>query len=156
MSIEIQVSDQLADSGWDEFVAANRFSQHEQTSGFANSRKQVFRVFRVLLLDENEIVGGAQILVLPTPFGNIAEIRHGPLFRDESVDQIRIFITALEKEAKRRNIAKVKIFSMGCNTFVEQTLRELNFQPAESEDSLGATTIVDLTLSEDEILARMK
>ncbi len=156
MTIEIKVSDQLEDIEWDNFVAKTPFCHHEQISGFAKSRAKVYKVFRILLFDGHEIVGGSQIFILQTRIGKVAEIRHGPIFREVTTEWVNKFIEALSREAKKRNIIKVKVLTVGCDEVIEEALKRNQFVPSEFRSSIGSTSLVDITLAEDELLSRVK
>jgi len=106
--LEIKISEKQQDPEWDNFVVSNLYCQHEQTSGFASTRMHIYGMFRILLFNGNQIIGGSQILYLPTPFGNVAEIRHGPIFIENSAKLINKFFNALEDEIKKETLSKLK------------------------------------------------
>lgn len=156
MTARVKVTNTIDDEVWDEFVAQNSFSQHEQTSGFARTRSKYYDCFRIKLLEGVDIVGGAQILVMNTRIGRVAELRHGPLFTDPTEAVSQLFCEELESFAKQNNVSRVRLMRMGGEEIVGRTLESQNFQPSEKRFSIGATSLVDIDRSDEDILAGCK
>jgi len=95
--------------------------------------------------------------VAPFPFA-ILYVPKGPIFDHADRDNLTIVLDELERLARRERAIFVKIDPdvPRENTEVQRLLQERGWRPSAEQIQFRNTLISDLTLSEEELLARMK
>lgn len=143
---------------WDEFVKQQPTAHVLQLGGWGElKRKYGWQVERVALVQtENEIVAGAQLLFrdLPLGLGSMAYLPMGPYVTDES--QWEPLWDAIERRAiKFRGSAFLKwepgIFRDG----QQPDFTRWKFKPSPQTVQPPRTIIIDISGTDDEIMARM-
>ncbi len=115
---------------------------------------------RLTLSDSGKVVGVGQFLVRRTPFvgGHVMYCPKGPWIPWDDEDAVRTFFKGVVTVAKREKAHTVKIEPevLEKNEQVKGVLKDLGFRKARYDLQFKTTMVVDLTPSEDEMLARMK
>jgi len=140
---------------WDEFVQAHEVGHHVQSTPWARFQAtRGWTPLRLVFREGGSIVGLAQVLVRRLPFfGSIAYLDHGPLV-DEERPQL---VEATVKELQHLAADQVRMLIVQPATArVADAMAAAGFLDADLGISLAATVQVDLSHSEDELLARMK
>lgn len=113
---------------------------------------------RVAARRKGQVVAGAQILFRPLPIGigSIAYLPKGPLVDWNDLDQCRYVLSLCEEVARSGHAIFLKVEPDLPDTPETATLMErLGLQPSQQSVQPRRTLIVDLSVSEEELLARM-
>ncbi|MCF7836120.1 aminoacyltransferase [Candidatus Gracilibacteria bacterium] len=141
------------------FIVAQKFLPIQQTPTWAKFQKSLgIESLRFAVFDVDEIVAFVQIFVKKLPFGlTKMEVPRGPLFAESAAGSYRLaeisnlLLTEIQKVAHSKNAVFARFdFQKDCEIDSPklQTVREENFPLA--------TIRLDLSLSEEEILAAMQ
>jgi lipid II:glycine glycyltransferase (peptidoglycan interpeptide bridge formation enzyme) len=144
-----------ADAEWDAVVAAVG-GRHAQTTAWARVKAATeWRAERVEVRQHGRIVAGAQVLTRRLPLlGRLGYLDGGPVVVDPTaVGAVVDALVALCRRAHIRNL--VVDLPEGSEAMVEPLLRR-GFVPSQVKTALAATLVVDLTRSEEAILAGMR
>ena len=144
-----------ADAEWDAVVEAVG-GRHAQTTAWARVKAATeWRAERVEVRQHGRIVAGAQVLTRRLPLlGRLGYLDGGPVVVDPTaVGAVVDALVALCRRAHIRNL--VVDLPEGSEAMVEPLLRR-GFVPSQVKTALAATLVVDLTLSEEVILAGMR
>jgi lipid II:glycine glycyltransferase (peptidoglycan interpeptide bridge formation enzyme) len=152
------------DAEWDHFVTTHDRGSLLQTTAWARLKNRFgWRSHRVWLKLEGQLVAGAQILVRSTAFGliRVAYIPHGPIVDWQDEDQVGILLNQIDHAAFEQGAGFLKMEpllwhrEMAAGDWDELCSRH-SCIPDTDTIQPPRTVVVDLTGSEDEILARMK
>lgn len=154
--MRVLVSGVLQENGWDKFVATHPDGHHVQSTAWANylaARGWETIRFRATIGDE--LVGTAQLAITSVGrLGKVAYLDRGPLLASPSVEVGSVMIKSISEEVRRRGgralVAQPTSFELAT------LMADAGFTPTTLGTRLAATVLVDLTLDEDEILARAK
>ncbi|MBD8043133.1 peptidoglycan bridge formation glycyltransferase FemA/FemB family protein [Arthrobacter sp. Sa2BUA2] len=143
-------------SAWDEYV--NRFNGHpQQLWGWGKTKADHgWRADRLLISDGGEVVGSAQLLIrpLPFPFRALAYIPRGPQGEPGREIQLLDAVAAYAKEAHRAVALTIEPdWGTAAGTTVQ--LPGAGFRHSTNTILIPRTLILDLALSEDDLLAGM-
>lgn len=146
----------VADQEWDDFLSNCDYGHHEQCSRYAVDRSIYgYQCHRVVVKSGGVVVGGAQILVQSTPLGNFAHIQRGPLAVADDPRVLRQVVQALEATARLNAYRSVRVDLFSHQTTARRALEEAGFS-CSSFRSCGLSSVtVPLSLTDDELLARM-
>jgi lipid II:glycine glycyltransferase (peptidoglycan interpeptide bridge formation enzyme) len=144
-----------ADDEWDAVVEAAG-ARHAQTAAWGRVKAATdWRAERVEVRRDGRIVAGAQVLSRRLPvLGRLGYLDGGPVVVDPfAADAVADAVVAQCRRARIRNL--VVDLPEGAEAMVDP-LRRRGFVPSQVKTALAATLVVDLTQSEEEILAAMR
>lgn len=144
-----------SDAAWDAFVA-EAGGRHAQTSGWAQVKRATsWTAERVEVWHGDAIVGGAQVLTRRLPvIGRMGYLDGGPVV-GHSAD-VKEVVDATVALCRRSRVRSLTVDPPeGAQALADQ-MRHTGFIASEVKTALAATLVVDLTKSEDEILAAMR
>jgi peptidoglycan pentaglycine glycine transferase (the first glycine) len=109
-----------------------------------------WRVERLMAYEQGKVVGYGQLLVrpLPWPFKNMTYLPRGPVAEEADREGV---LQALAAYAKKRHSAVVLTVEPDWRTMPQME----GWQPSPNPILMARTLILDLTLSEDELLSHM-
>ena len=148
-----------AQGAWDAFVAQHPAAHFLQTSSWGRLKSRFgWDAQRIAVEDSaHHIIAGAQCLFTRRHGLAMAYVPRGPLVNWDDIDQLIDVRDRLVALARARNAHFLKIEpeleDLPVNRLV---LRQLGFRPSAVAIQPRSTIRVDLTASEDAILARMK
>jgi peptidoglycan pentaglycine glycine transferase (the first glycine) len=152
------------DAEWDAFVSQHPNGSLLQMTNWARLKSRFgWHSQRVWLRRDGQLVAGAQMLVRSAALGifRIAYIPHGPLvdWRDE--EQRSVLLNQIDHAVYQERAGMLKMEPLLWSTEMDQADWRALCQSEEclpDSDTIQPprTLLVDLTASEDEILARMK
>lgn len=144
-----------ADAEWDAVVHAAR-GRHAQTAAWARVKASTdWKAERVEVHRNGAIVAGAQILTRRLPMlGRLGYLDGGPVVVDPAA--VEAVVNAVVGLCRRTRISNLVIDLPEGSESIVDTLRARGFVPSQVKTALAATLVVDLTQSEDEILAGMR
>ena len=159
--VAFQISHQLRDPIWDALLASIPGSHFEQTSGWgAVKARYGWQVLRILASAGGETVGGVQILTRRIGrLGTIGYVARGPVVLPGH-DGLDTLLAAQVSQIARREWWLYCVFDYPYESHAlaaEMADSGYFAHPAGIPPSglLSATSIIDLSPSEDEILTRM-
>jgi lipid II:glycine glycyltransferase (peptidoglycan interpeptide bridge formation enzyme) len=143
---------------WDAFLARTPGGTYAQTSSWAMAKLSAgFRARRFTINKGAVILGGAQMLYRPLPFGGaIGYVPLGPVLSSDDPEIVDVAIANLHRIARQQNIFFLAVQPpRGRHAFARQLL-SLGFSPALLDLAPTASVIIDLSQSLDLILSRMR
>lgn len=146
---------------WDPFVRGHPNNHLLQGSLWGEFKSRFgWEHERVALMDDEEIVAGAQVLYRPLPagLGTLAYVPKGPVVDWEDEDQLKAVVDALGRQARERGAIGITLEPHRLDTSENRERMEgLGFHPSPLGSVQPRRTImVDLTPDEDDILMAMK
>jgi peptidoglycan pentaglycine glycine transferase (the first glycine) len=144
-------------TAWDAFVAAHPRAHLLQTGAWGELKAAFgWAPIRVGLADAGgKLVAGAQILFrrLPLRLGWLAYVPYGPLVDWSDAEQVQALLAAIDRVAQIHSAAFLKIepgFGLDGVDFAAY-----DFAPSPQTVQPPRTVVLDISDSEDDILARM-
>lgn len=152
------------DAEWDAFVAQHPNGSLLQTTNWARLKNRFgWRSQRVWLRRDGRLVAGAQMLVRSAALGliRVAYIPHGPLVDWGDEEQMSVLLNQIDHAAYEERAGMMKMEPLLWSDEMSQEEWRVLCQQQDclaDTDTIQPprTIVIDLTASEDEILARMK
>lgn len=144
---------------WDVFVEAQN-GHILQTSRWGALKRRFGWQDQIISIGENsEIQAGALVLYKRLPLrlpGSLAYIPRGPVIDWRNTSTVQTLMRALDRAARSRGAFALKIEPDELDTpRLREQLAALGFRPSPQAVQPPRTILVDITGTEDEILARM-
>ncbi len=158
INFRIQQTNADEDQKWDDFLAHTQGGSHLQTSKWAQVKIWLgWKVIRVVATKENNIIGGAQVLLRPLGLGQtIGYVPRGPLLVEDHQPLATQITEVLKEIAKDQNCLMLVVQPPKHHPTLIELLYENQFKPGTLEVAPTATVLIDLLPEHEEILARMK
>lgn len=154
----ILISSQAEYPTWDDYVASSPHGHLMQSSRWGALKTRFgWEVERLILMEKNTIVAGAQILYrsLPLKLGKLAYVPMGPVVNWENEDHVRALLVSLQRTARRRGAFCLKLEPAAINSPDPLAiLASQSFQPSPCTVQWRSNILIDLDCTEDEILTR--
>ncbi len=153
------VTTDVAAGVWDPFVASHAHGHLLQTSQWGELKARFgWQIARVALQEGPTVVAGAQILLRRTPWGqNFAYVPKGPVVDWSRSDLVVSLLQAIAQEARRQGAYLLRLEpELEDEPTWQARLAGYGLGPSVETVQPRSTVHVDLTVSSDEILARMK
>lgn len=150
------------DEEWDQFVSSTPGAHHEQTSRWACvKRHEGWNAVRVIHRKQDQIVGGTQLLFHRVrPFGVVGYVPSGPCLAGPSQELAELSVRALLETARRIGVWFLVVNPPYSGDFLVPSFRSAGFQPHPQNlppvTMMAATSLIDLSPDEHEILSRMR
>jgi peptidoglycan pentaglycine glycine transferase (the first glycine) len=143
---------------WDSFVAGHQAGHFLQSHPWGQLKSEFgWRADRVALLESDQIVGGALLLLRPSPIGSVAYIPRGPVVDWGDQKICNELLKGLRFQARASGACFLRIEpNFLDDSRVDARLTKADFQPASQTLQPRSTISVDLTAEEEAILSRMK
>lgn len=158
-SLPVLAHAQIDPAAWDAFVASHAHGHLLQTSRWGELKARAgWQAERVALSADGAIVAGAQILYRRTPWGQpFAYVPKGPVVDWEQPTVCAALLQAVEQCARRRHSYVLKLEpDLLHSQVMARRLAGYGFALSTQTVQPRSTVHIDLTASQDEILARMK
>lgn len=144
---------------WNAFIAASPYGHTLQSWEWGEVKKQTGQeAIRLALLDGDTIQAAAQVLLRPLPYGlgKLAYVPKGPVLDYGDPDLLRSMVGALTQLAAQEQVIALKIEPEVTEPSpAAQQLLSIGLRPAPPVQ-MRSTIWVELTASDDEMLARQK
>jgi lipid II:glycine glycyltransferase (peptidoglycan interpeptide bridge formation enzyme) len=144
--------------GWNSFVSGSRYGHILQSWEWGElKRRQGWEPVRLALADSGAVSAVAQVLVrsLPYGLGRLAYVPRGPAVDFEDTALVADLLEAMRALAADRDVISLKIEPDALDGPVASQFSALGLEPA-SPVQMRSSIWVDLTASEEEIMARQK
>jgi lipid II:glycine glycyltransferase (peptidoglycan interpeptide bridge formation enzyme) len=157
VTFAVELSDQLPDQEWDNFLAHTHGGSHFQTSRWAEVKLEPgWQVLRAKVHSCDEVLGGAQILLRRIPFlGRIGFISRGPVISHAHREVLTPLLDALCKAARQYRIQYLLLQPPCGEDWLEDRLNEKGFLRSIVSVAPEANVLIDLTPGEKVLLKRM-
>jgi lipid II:glycine glycyltransferase (peptidoglycan interpeptide bridge formation enzyme) len=157
MKLDTVQSSTLGDADWDQFVEQVPNGHHVQTSSWARLKKSVgWESLRRTLSDGHNTIGGFQMLLRRLPvLGKFGYVPKGPLAVNPTINSARMLIARIQQVAQENNIQILLVQPPDNQHLFTDVMLERGFQVSPTSPFPVATVVADLTLAQDELLARM-
>ncbi|MCK6501276.1 MAG: peptidoglycan bridge formation glycyltransferase FemA/FemB family protein, partial [Nitrospira sp.] len=151
-----------SDAEWDALVVGNPDPHPEQTCAWGEAQRAAgWSAFRILMYENGDLVGGAQILERPIRrLTRVAYLNRGPLLaRDGSAYRAALVGELLRVIKARRCLYLALVLPYGGEAFVDElnrcgfVVRPSRLPPVRA---MTDTALVDLNPSLDDIMASMR
>lgn len=141
--------------GWDAFVEAHPAGRHVQATAWARFQTtRGWRPIRLAAREGDELVGVAQILLRRTALsGAIGYLDHGPLLTEDRPGLVDAMVMGVKQFATDR--VRMLLVQPATDR-TAAAMAAAGFSGRDPRISLPATVQVDLSQTEDELLANMK
>ena len=155
MTARVATLGSATDAVWDDFVVSAG-GRHAQTVAWARVKAATsWRAERVEVHDHGCIVAGGQILTRRLPMvGQLGYLDGGPIVRDPSA--VDALVDAIVATCRRSRIRNLVVDLPEGSAALEGPLRSTGFVSSEVKTGLAATLVVDLSKTEDDLLAEMR
>ncbi len=153
------VTSDVAADVWDPFVTQHAHGHLLQTSRWGALKARFgWQVARVTLQHAGTIVAGAQILLRRTPWGQyFAYVPKGPVVDWSRPDLVAPLLQAMAQTARQHRAYLLRLEpELVDDPAWQGTLAGYGLSPSPETVQPRSTVHIDLTVSPDEILARMK
>jgi peptidoglycan pentaglycine glycine transferase (the first glycine) len=145
---------------WNTFVAQEPFFAIIQSWEWGEFKERLgWRVVRLAIEEQGQILAGAQMLIKPIPQGlaSIVYVPRGPLGNWQDEAMMSRLLTELVRVARQHRAIFLRIEPAHLNNpAAHQFLRRQRFQPSRYTNQPRATIILDLTQDLDDILKQMR
>lgn len=154
----VNVSETLVDPDWDAFVSVTPGGHHVQTSCWAQVKSPLgWKSVRIVASTGGDIVGGAQILMRPSPIGgSIAYVTKGPICADRCPELAEMLIQQIVHFCRRYRCRFLAIQPPNNGGWVCRTIDHFGFCKSSLEISPTASLLIDLAPGADKIMGKMK
>lgn len=149
-------------SAWDAFISTRPNTSILQTSAWGQLKSRFgWSADRIALQRNDAIVAGALVLFRPLPLrlGTLAYSPRGPLLDLADTELSTALMRALDDLTRRRRAVLLKIEpdtrASASQSDYDERLAHLGFRPSPHIVQPPRTSVIDLTRSEDDILAAM-
>lgn len=159
MGFQIQVSSEINDLKWNEFVASVPSGHHVQTSLWGQVKTILnWKTIRILIAEQDgRIVAGAQILMRSiTPLFTVAYLTKGPVLSSENPSLAKAIIRYAIQTSRENHAQILAIQPPNNGTAMISLLSECGFQPSSLELAPVASFVIDLAPNENQLLNQMK
>ncbi|MBE0681813.1 MAG: peptidoglycan bridge formation glycyltransferase FemA/FemB family protein [Anaerolineales bacterium] len=159
MGFQIQVSNEINDLKWNEFVASVPSGHHVQTSLWGQVKAILdWRAERILITEQDgRIVAGAQILMRPfAHLFTVAYITKGPVLAREDSACAEIIIQTAIQIGRENHAQMLAIQPPNNGTAMISLLSECGFESSSLELAPVASIVIDLAPNENQLLSQMK
>ncbi len=146
---------------WDEWLAMSPGGGHIfQSYVWGELKRDLgWRPIRLLMERDGKVAGAGQFLVRGTPFvtGNLMYCTKGPWIPWEDDDAVRTFFGGVRTVAEREGVHTVKIEPevRESDADAKRLLSTIGFRKFRWDLNNKTTMVVDLSVPEEEVLARM-
>jgi lipid II:glycine glycyltransferase (peptidoglycan interpeptide bridge formation enzyme) len=157
-NFDLSINTEVPHSSWDSFVMTTPGGHHAQTSEWGRVKAFMgWKAKRVMLTKDDQILGGAQILIRRTRLGvNVGYVTKGPLVVGESADLARIVLRKISEISDQHHCQLMAIQPPNNGHYLVDLLEELNYCRSSLELAPTATLVMDLSEGEDALLKQMK
>lgn len=140
-----RLSAEASDPRWDGFLRATPLGQFQQSSLWAQAKQSdTWKCLRVVLDQENRIVGGFQILWRRSRFGRIGYISKGPVLPGEHSDTLAFALDVLGDTVQSLQLRALVVQPPDLSRELAPTLARRGFAPNHLTQVISASCWVPL------------
>ena len=148
--------DVVDDRVWDGFVADLADGHHEQTTRYGELRREHgFDVDRVVIMQGNDVMGGAQVLVRSSPVGRFAHVYRAPLVRGSDPLLCARVVAALEDRARAARWSSLRVDTFPSQIDARKALDRAAFVPTSTWTDRCISRACLLDVDRDSLFAAM-
>jgi lipid II:glycine glycyltransferase (peptidoglycan interpeptide bridge formation enzyme) len=145
-SLEVFEEETISNPQWDDFLAGNPHGQFQQSSVWAQfKREEGWLPLRILLRRDGAIIAGFQILWRPVRLlGRIGYVSKGPLFPPDDSELCDLLIHEITRRSKAHNIKALIVQPPDGYAYLSNHLETRGFLRNYAIGTYDATSKVDL------------
>jgi peptidoglycan pentaglycine glycine transferase (the first glycine) len=153
----VRVSAQADDPAWDDFLERASYGHHAQTSAWGRARASIGWIpIRVVVSQDGQVVGGAQMVTRPMPFGgSVGFVHRGPAVPEDRPDVAAIVLAEMLAIGRARNVRYLVVQPPPGAHWMVGELTGLRFRHGAFDIDHTSTLRLDLRPGLDELLASM-
>jgi len=157
LSLDLRISTELRDDAWDRFVEFEANGHFEQTSRWAEVKREGgWDPLRIIIYNNGEIVAGCQILIRLIPLiGKVGNLPKGPLFIKNNENLIDFFIQKIKELIKKYRIQFFIVQAPDNQNLITEYFKKEGFKRNTFLNIPNATTFIDLSEPYRKILSSM-
>ena len=154
----VKVSEDLKDPGWDEFLVKTADGHHVQTSLWAQVKSTLkWKTTRIIFTRNDRIVAGGQLLFRSVaPLMTVAYLTKGPVIGNEGTHIAEAIIKRAIRISRENHAQMLVIQPPNYSEETASLLPTMRFQPSSVNLAPVASVVVDLTQTQEQIMAQMK
>jgi lipid II:glycine glycyltransferase (peptidoglycan interpeptide bridge formation enzyme) len=142
---------------WDQFLLRTPGGHHIQSALWAEVKSATsWKPLRVVVRHEGTIVAGIQTLLRRIGLWHVAYAGGGPVFGTEDPEVRRLLLDRLLKEARKRRVLYMVVQPVREDPEFSVRLTKAGFWRSGAELISKATILLDITKSEEELLADLR
>jgi lipid II:glycine glycyltransferase (peptidoglycan interpeptide bridge formation enzyme) len=155
--IRVQVSKELEDAQWDLFLATVAQAHYAQSSLWARCKALLgYRVVRIVMVRDDRIVGGAQMLIRPSALaGDFGFVPFGPVLAPDSLDLSVSILDQLRVIACKEHLRYLAVQPQSDKADITCTLHAQRFQLAPIDIAPSASICINLSSDSGSLLRGM-
>lgn len=153
----VTISRDADDREWDDFVEFEASGQFEQTSRWAQVKREAgWEPLRILVYRDGNIVAGTQILLRRAPLiGALGYLPKGPVIQNDHPSLALRMMNEIKGVLQVKRIRFLIAQPPNNGSDIEAYLSEAGFKKDSLFGVISATTAIDLTQTYEAILSRM-
>jgi peptidoglycan pentaglycine glycine transferase (the first glycine) len=158
----VRISRECCDPDWDAFLARCAGGHHEQTSLWGQFKSIYgWQPIRILVHKQDQICGGAQVLTRQFGrWGRIGQVSRGPVASSSDPELIDTILRELDHAMGVERLTYLAVVPSYAGATFEPALQRLGFWQKPNAlppcGAMTATLLLDLSLTLDELMARMR
>ena len=152
----VSVTSALDDPDWDRFLQSVPQGEFEQGCCWARYKQTAgWQCSRALIRQDQQIVGGFQLLWRPTRFGRIGYVSRGPVAAVENLETVDRLVELLIESAKRLRLAAMVVHPPARSRHMASRLPPDRFAPNRLLGIITATLFLDVSSGMGAVEAQM-
>lgn len=150
-------STEPTDPAWDRFLQRTPGGHHVQTSVWAYLKDTMgWRTHRVVVAENGEVVGGAQLLIHPFPVGAIGYVPKGPVLAKDDPALTELVLREIRRVAGQEHIVHLTVQPPNAGPNIVPALVGAGYSLGDTDVAPTASVQIDLAPDLDDIFAKMK
>jgi len=143
---------------WDDFVQTQKYSPFVQSYKYGEFYAALDEKYFILGVYRGDtLVGGSLVLTTHARRGNFFYLPYGPILAYDDTDMVTAFFDALRKKAKDEHMDFIRVSPFLSDTEEGRgALEKQGFRPAPMHVLAENSWLLDLSQTEEELLAHMK
>lgn len=151
---------QIDNNTWEKFLLKQPYTLFVQSPAYGEFYKLTGEDYWVLgIFDKNEtLVGGSLVVSTHAKRGDFLYLPYGPVLNFSNKELLKFFLEYLKNFAKENNFDFVRIspFVTDKDGKLEQSMKKIGLLSAPMHVLAETTWLLDISLSEEEIMGNMK
>jgi lipid II:glycine glycyltransferase (peptidoglycan interpeptide bridge formation enzyme) len=153
----VRVSEEPDDPAWDDFLETAPGGHHAQTSAWGRARASIgWMPIRVVVRQDGQVVGGAQMVRRPMPVGgNIGFVHRGPVVAEGRPGLASLVLDELIAMGRARRVGYLVVQPPPGADWMIGELLPRGFRLGAFDIDMTATMRIDLRSDLEDLLSRM-
>jgi len=143
---------------WEDFVQDQEFSAFVQSPTYGEFYRELGEDYVIIgLYEQGRLIGGSLVLTTHARRGDFLYLPYGPILDYTDTHQVEAFFDYVKEYARKKGYDFIRVSPLVDESdSVMQTLRTFGLRPAPMHILAETSWILDISPSEEELLANMK